>query len=61
LPKWKLALMLKNVAIEAAAGTVPLLGDLFDVAFKANLRNLAILEEHFGIRSERPILDLRAN
>jgi Domain of unknown function (DUF4112) len=53
--------MLKNVAIEAAAGTVPLLGDLFDVAFKANLRNLAILEEHFGIRSERPILDLRAN
>ena len=61
LPKWKLALMLKNVAIEAAAGTVPLLGDLFDVAFKANLRNLAILEEHFGIRSQRPILDLRAN
>ena len=61
LPKWTLARMLKNVAIEAVAGTVPLLGDLFDVAFKANLRNLAILEEHFGIRSERPTLDLRAN
>jgi hypothetical protein len=61
LPKWKLARMVKNVAIEAAAGAVPFLGNLFDVAFKANLRNLAILEEHFGIRAQRPTLDLRAN
>ncbi len=48
LPRWKLARMLKNVAIEAAAGAVPIVGDLFDVAFKANLRNLAILEDHFS-------------
>jgi hypothetical protein len=61
LPKWKLARMLKNVAIEAAAGAIPVLGDLFDMAFKANLRNLAILEEHFGIRSQPRTLDLRAN
>jgi hypothetical protein len=61
VPKLKLARMLKNVAIEAAAGAVPVLGDLFDVAFKANLRNLAILEEHFGIRSQAPTLNLRAN
>jgi hypothetical protein len=61
LPKLKLARMLKNVAIEAAAGAVPVLGDLFDVAFKANLRNLAILEEHFGIRSQAPTLNLRPN
>jgi hypothetical protein len=61
LPKLKLVRMLKNVAIEAAAGAVPVLGDLFDVAFKANLRNLAIIEDHFGIRSGAPTLDLRAN
>jgi hypothetical protein len=61
VPKLKLARMLKNVAIEAAAGAVPVLGDLFDVAFKANLRNLAILEEHFGIRSSAPTLNLRPN
>jgi hypothetical protein len=61
VPKLKLVRMLKNVAIEAAAGAVPVLGDLFDVAFKANLRNLAILEDHFGIRSAAPTLDLRAN
>jgi hypothetical protein len=61
VPKLKLVRMLKNVAIEAAAGAVPVLGDLFDVAFKANLRNLAIVEDHFGIRSAAPTLDLRAN
>ena len=45
--------MLGNVAIEAVAGSVPLLGDLFDVAFKANLRNLAIIEEHLGVELRR--------
>ena len=44
VPKLKLARMLKNVAVEAAAGAVPVLGDLFDMAFKANLRNLDLLE-----------------
>ena len=61
LPAWKIAKMLKNVAVEAAGGAIPVLGNLFDVAFKANLRNLAILEEHFGIRAGAPTLDLRPN
>ncbi|MGI4795763.1 MAG: DUF4112 domain-containing protein [Janthinobacterium lividum] len=39
------ARMLSNVAIEVVGGSVPILGDLFDMAFKANLRNLALLEE----------------
>ena len=46
LPRDLLFRMLRNVGIEAAAGTVPILGDLFDMGFKANLRNLAIIEEH---------------
>jgi len=50
VPREKLARMLGNVALEAAMGAVPVLGDLMDVAFKANLRNLAIIEEHFGPR-----------
>jgi C4-dicarboxylate transporter len=41
--------MAGNVAIEAAAGAVPVLGDLFDVAFRANRRNVQILREHFGL------------
>ena len=36
--------MLANVAVDTAAGSVPLVGDLFDVAYKSNMRNLALLE-----------------
>lgn len=37
--------MLGNIAIDALVGTVPFFGDLFDFAFKAQTRNLALLEE----------------
>ena len=43
-----LARMAANTALEVVGGSVPLLGDLFDVALKANLRNLAIIERHLG-------------
>ena len=46
VPNHVLARMLANVAIDMAAGSVPLLGDIFDVAFKANLRNLDLLRRH---------------
>ncbi len=46
VPRDKLARMIRNVGIEAVAGAVPILGDLFDMGFKANLRNLAIIEQH---------------
>ena len=48
VPSHKLVRMLGNVGIEAAMGAIPLLGDAMDVVFKANLRNLAIIEEHFA-------------
>jgi len=43
-----IARMLVNVGIEAFAGSVPFLGDLFDVAFKANRRNYQILKSHLS-------------
>ncbi|WP_428394710.1 DUF4112 domain-containing protein [Lichenicoccus sp.] len=46
LPRVLIGRMLANVAVEAAAGSVPIVGDLFDVAFKANLRNLALIDSH---------------
>ncbi|HWD57676.1 MAG TPA: DUF4112 domain-containing protein [Stellaceae bacterium] len=49
LPRRKLARMLGNVAVETLLGAVPLLGDLLDVAWKANLRNVAIIERHFAL------------
>jgi hypothetical protein len=40
--------MLLNIGIDALLGAVPLLGDLFDAAYRANEKNLALLEEHGG-------------
>ncbi|HJR34694.1 MAG TPA: DUF4112 domain-containing protein [Gemmatimonadales bacterium] len=38
--------MLMNLALDAIAGAVPLVGDLFDFVWKANSRNIALLERH---------------
>jgi hypothetical protein len=46
LPVVVQARMVLNAAIDMLMGLVPLLGDLADVAWKANLRNLALLERH---------------
>ncbi len=36
--------MLGNIALDALIGTVPVLGDIFDFVFKAQTRNLALLD-----------------
>lgn len=46
IPRWKLARMVGNVAVDTAVGAVPLVGDLFDLAFKSNKRNLRIVLDH---------------
>jgi Domain of unknown function (DUF4112) len=40
------ARMVLNAALDMLLGLVPILGDLVDVGWKANLRNLALLERH---------------
>jgi hypothetical protein len=37
--------MLTNIALDATVGTIPILGDLFDFAFKAQTRNLALIDD----------------
>ena len=37
--------MLANLGTDAVVGSVPLVGDLFDVGFRANARNVRLLEE----------------
>ena len=37
-----------NIAVDAVVGTIPLLGDIFDVVWKANLRNVALLERQLA-------------
>jgi hypothetical protein len=41
------ARMVLNIVIDALVGAIPILGDIFDVAFKANQRNMQLLEEHY--------------
>ena len=36
--------MIGNVAVDSLVGAIPVLGDIFDVAFKSNMRNAALLE-----------------
>jgi Domain of unknown function (DUF4112) len=46
LPKATLLKMVSNILIDAIVGTVPVVGDLFDVVSKANTRNLKLLDAH---------------
>lgn len=46
VPKETLLRMGSNIALETVAGTVPVVGDLFDVAWKANVKNVDLLEAH---------------
>lgn len=49
LPRHKLVKMMSNIGIDAAFGSVPLVGDVFDVFFKSHRRNLAVVLDHFGM------------
>ena len=52
LEKSKVTQMIKNIALETTVGFVPIVGDIFDVYFKANIRNLDILEQHLAQTDE---------
>jgi hypothetical protein len=41
------ARMIVNILVDAVFGSIPILGDLFDVAFKANMRNMRLMKEHY--------------
>jgi hypothetical protein len=41
-----------NVAIDTLIGAVPLLGDLFDAAYKSNLKNVRLLLDHLGVAED---------
>lgn len=43
-----LARMGVNVMLEVVVGAIPILGDLFDMAYKANNRNVRLMEDYFA-------------
>jgi hypothetical protein len=48
VPRTLLARMIANVVLEGTMGMVPFAGDAFDVFFRANRRNIALLRAHFA-------------
>ena len=44
--KWVLGRMMANTLIDTTIGAIPLAGDFFDVMFKANIKNMALLRRH---------------
>jgi hypothetical protein len=65
-PKSVITTMIANVAIDTVVGWVPLLGDLFDFGWKANTKNLVLLEQHLQrptvarVKARRVLLGLAA-
>lgn len=48
LPLSVIGRMLFNVAVEGVIGVIPIFGDIFDAAWKANQRNVRLLEQHIA-------------
>ena len=52
-PRLVIARMLLNVAIDGGFGVIPVVGDMFDAMFRANRRNIALLQQHLARQSRR--------
>lgn len=48
VPRIVVLRMLLNLGIDMLAGMVPVVGDAFDLVWRANVRNLELLERHQG-------------
>ena len=48
VPQETLVKMAANIVFDTVAGTVPVAGDLLDVTWKANVKNIELLDAHLG-------------
>lgn len=63
--RFTMARMIGNTAIDTVIGLVPFAGDAFDVVFRANMKNLALLKAHLAkhghvsrSKASGPIIDI---
>lgn len=49
-PKWLIARMVANTFLDTTIGAIPILGDAFDVLFRANMKNMALLRRYMEKR-----------
>jgi hypothetical protein len=38
--------MILNILVDVLAGALPIVGDIFDLAYKSNRRNLELIQQH---------------
>lgn len=53
LPRWTRIRMGWNIALDTVAGIVPIVGDIFDVAYKANIKNIALARKALSKQTKR--------
>lgn len=56
VPKRLLLRMLANVAVDFFCGALPVLGDFFDLSWRANSKNISLLEQYYGIGQDRLVV-----
>ena len=49
-PRWLIARMMANTFLDTTIGAIPLVGDAFDLLFRANMKNMALLRRHMEKR-----------
>ncbi len=52
IPRSTLGKMVSNILLESVVGTIPVLGDWFDFAWKVNTKNIELLETHLGVTQD---------
>jgi hypothetical protein len=62
--RWTLARMAGNTLLDTTVGAIPLAGDVFDVMFRANMKNMSLLRRHLerkGYKSkDGPLIEGKA-
>lgn len=54
VPRDVVARMVANMFVDLAFGAIPIVGDVFDIAFKANTRNIALVRAHLAQENQVP-------
>ncbi len=58
LPTPVLLQMIFNIVVDTLLSSVPIIGDIFDILLKANLKNLALLEKHIADVDDDEVIEL---
>ena len=58
-PQWLIARMVANTLLDTTIGAIPVVGDAFDIMFRANMKNMALLRRHMdkhGLKQSAPAI-----